>query len=58
MYAIRSYYVYEGGGVAANSGDSCHLVDGNRGKITAQQVKEVINDPEFYHAPVTRNNFV
>lgn len=47
-------FLYEGGGVAANSGVSCHLVDGSRGKITAQQVKEVINDPEFYHAPITR----
>src|SRR5690606_2682298 len=42
------------GGVAANSGVSCHLVDGNRGKITANQVTQFINDPEFYHAPITR----
>lgn len=47
-------FLYEGGGVAANSGVSCHLVDGNRGKITADQVRQVINDPEFYHAPTTR----
>ncbi|SHJ22325.1 threonine aldolase family protein [Flavobacterium haoranii] len=47
-------FLYEGGGVAANSGVSCHLVDGNRGKITANQVSEFINDPEFYHAPITR----
>lgn len=47
-------FLYEGGGVAANSGVSCHLVDGNRGKITAGQVRQVINDPEFYHAPTTR----
>lgn len=47
-------FLYEGGGVAANSGVSCHLVDGNRGKITADQVRQVINDPEFYHAPSTR----
>lgn len=47
-------FLYEGGGVAANSGVSCHLVDGDRGKITAEQVKNVINDPEFYHAPTTR----
>ncbi|WP_445722802.1 threonine aldolase family protein [Flavobacterium sp.] len=47
-------FLYEGGGVAANSGVSCHLVDGDRGKITAQQVRNVINDPEFYHAPTTR----
>ena len=47
-------FLYEGGGVAANSGVSCHLVDGDRGKITAEQVRKVINDPEFYHAPTTR----
>lgn len=47
-------FLYEGGGVAANSGVSCHLVDGNRGKITANQVVDFINDPEFYHAPITR----
>ncbi|VXC24750.1 L-allo-threonine aldolase [Flavobacterium sp. 9AF] len=47
-------FLYEGGGVAANSGVSCHLVDGDRGKITAEQVRQVINDPEFYHAPTTR----
>lgn len=47
-------FLYEGGGVAANSGVSCHLVDGDRGKITADQVRKVINDPEFYHAPTTR----
>lgn len=47
-------FLYEGGGVAANSGVSCHLVDGNRGKITANQVAQFINDPEFYHAPITR----
>ena len=47
-------FLYEGGGVAANSGVSCHLVDGNRGKITANQVSQFINDPEFYHAPITR----
>lgn len=47
-------FLYEGGGVAANSGVSCHLVDGNRGKISANQVSQFINDPEFYHAPITR----
>ncbi len=29
-------------------------MDGDRGKITAEQVRKVINDPEFYHAPTTR----
>jgi threonine aldolase len=46
-------YHYEGGGVSFNSGVSCCLVDGNRGMITAAQVKAAINDPEFYHSPLT-----
>ncbi|MFC4477582.1 threonine aldolase family protein [Flavobacterium chungangensis] len=46
-------YHYEGGGVSFNSGVSCCLLDGNRGMITAAQVKAAINDPEFYHSPLT-----
>ena len=46
-------YNYEGGGASFNSGVSCKLLDGNRGMITAEQVAEAINDPEFYHAPMT-----
>ena len=46
-------YNYEGGGVACNSGVSCKLVDGHRGMITAQQVEENINPPDFYHSPLT-----
>ena len=44
---------YEGGGVSFNSGVSCNLLNGNRGMITAEQVRGAINDPEFYHAPMT-----
>ena len=44
---------YEGGGVAFNSGVSCQLLDGDRGMITASQVVEAINPPEFYHSPLT-----
>ncbi len=44
---------YEAGGVAFNSGVSCQLLDGNRGMINAEQVRGAINDPEFYHAPMT-----
>lgn len=44
---------YEGGGAAFNSGVSCKLVDGNRGMITAAQVVEAINPPDFYHSPLT-----
>lgn len=46
-------YHYEGGGASFNSGVSCCLLDGNRGMITAEMVKDAINDPEFYHAPKT-----
>lgn len=46
-------YHYEGGGASFNSGVSCNLVDGNRGMITADLVRNAINDPEFYHAPLT-----
>lgn len=44
---------YEGGGVSFNSGVSCKLVDGDRGMITASQVEENINAPDFYHSPLT-----
>ena len=46
-------YNYEGGGVSFNSGVSCCLLDGNRGMITAKQVSGAINNPEFYHSPLT-----
>ena len=46
-------YNYEGGGVSFNSGVSCKLIDGNRGMITARQVSESINPPDFYHSPLT-----
>lgn len=44
---------YEGGGASFNSGVSCKLVDGHRGMITASQVEENINEPDFYHSPLT-----
>ena len=46
-------YHYEGGGVSFNSGVSCKLVDGDRGMITASQVEDAINPPDFYHSPLT-----
>nr|WP_315142782.1 GntG family PLP-dependent aldolase [uncultured Flavobacterium sp.] len=46
-------YNYEGGGVSFNSGVSCCLLNGHRGMITAAQVAGAINDPEFYHSPLT-----
>ncbi|WP_194850353.1 threonine aldolase family protein [Nonlabens antarcticus] len=46
-------YNYEGGGVSFNSGVSCKLLDGSRGMVTAAQVEEAINPPDFYHSPLT-----
>ncbi len=46
-------YNYEGGGVSFNSGVSCKLVNGHRGLMTADQVLEAINPPDFYHSPLT-----
>jgi threonine aldolase len=46
-------YHYEGGGASFNSGVSCCLVDGSRGMMVAEQVKNAVNDPEFYHAPLS-----
>lgn len=47
-------HLYESGGASANSGVNFNLLDGNRGMITAQQVEEGINDPEFYHTPMSK----
>ncbi|MGX1025057.1 low specificity L-threonine aldolase [Flavobacterium sp. CS20] len=46
-------YNYEGGGASFNSGVSCKLIDGDKGMITATQVKNAINPPDFYHSPLT-----
>ena len=46
-------YNYEGGGVSFNSGVSCKLVQGERGMMTAEQVENAINPPDFYHSPRT-----
>ncbi len=47
-------HLYEAGGASFNSGVNFDLLDGNRGMITAEQVKNGINDPEFYHAPLSK----
>lgn len=47
-------YLYEGGGVALNSFSSVKLLDGDKGRINAQQVRDAINNPDDIHQPVTR----
>ena len=46
-------FLYEGGGASFNSAVSCCLVDGKRGMITADLVKNAINDPDNFHLPLT-----
>lgn len=46
-------YYYEGGGIAFNSGASVKLVDGDRGRITADDVLARIN-PDDVHFPVSK----
>lgn len=43
-------YQYEGGGIAFNSGASVKLLQGDRGRITAQQVLENINPDDVHKA--------
>jgi threonine aldolase len=49
---LSHIYQYEGGGIAFNSGASVRLIEGDRGRITAEQVKESIN-PNDIHKPVS-----
>jgi threonine aldolase len=43
--ASAHIYNFEGGGIAFNSGVQAKLLQGERGRISAQQVKESINPP-------------
>ncbi len=43
-------YQYEGGGIASNSGSSVQLLNGNRGRITAEQVANAINADDVHKA--------
>ena len=43
-------YIYEGGGIAFNSGSQVRAIDGDRGRITAEQVAGVINPDDVHKA--------
>ncbi|MDN4164225.1 GntG family PLP-dependent aldolase [Cytophagales bacterium LB-30] len=47
-------YLYEGGGIAYNSFCSVKLLDGDRGRITAEMVSDAINNPNDIHFPISR----
>jgi threonine aldolase len=49
---LSHIYNYEGGGIAFNSGASVRLLNGNKGRFSAQQVIENIN-PDNIHFPRT-----
>lgn len=46
-------YQYEGGGIAFNSGCQVKLLEGDRGRITAEQVLQSVNADDI-HKPVSR----
>jgi threonine aldolase len=47
---LSHVYIYEGGGVAFNSGVQVKTVEGNRGRITAEQVLQNINPDDLHKA--------
>ncbi len=50
---VSHVYIYEGGGIASNSGCQVKPIDGDRGRITAEQVTNAIN-PDDVHKARTR----
>ena len=51
---LSHIFLYEGGGVALNAFSSVKTLDGDLGRINADQVKGAINNPEDVHQPVTK----
>jgi len=51
--ALSHIYLYEGGGIAYNSGASVRLLQGNYGRFTADDVRKNINDDNV-HFPASR----
>ena len=47
---VSHVYIYEGGGIAFNSGCQVKALEGNRGQITAEQVAEAINPNDVHKA--------
>lgn len=52
---LSHVYIYEGGGIAFNSGAQVHALEGDRGRITAEQVLHAVN-PDDVHK--TRSSLV
>jgi len=50
---LSHIYLYEGGGIAHNSGASVRLLNGDRGRLSLDQVKSAVN-PDDPHFPKSR----
>ena len=48
--SLSHVYIYEGGGIAFNSGCQVKAIEGDRGRINAEQVKNVINADDIHKA--------
>jgi threonine aldolase len=53
-HELSHVYLYEGGGIASNSGSSVRLLRGDNGKFTAEQLARNINPSDDSHSPLTR----
>lgn len=51
---LSHVYLYEVGGIAANSGASVRLLKGDRGRFTAEQVRSAINPRNDVHSAWSR----
>jgi len=51
--ALSHVYLYEGGGIAANSSASVNLLQGNHGRLSAPQISEAIHEDNV-HYPISR----
>lgn len=47
---VSHVYIYEGGGIAFNSSASVKPIEGDRGRITAEQVIEAVNPQDVHRA--------
>ena len=50
---LSHVYNFEGGGIGFHSGCSVRTLTGDRGRFTAADVEDNINDPEDVHKPLT-----
>ncbi len=53
-HELSHIYLYEGGGIASNSGCSVRLMRGEYGKFSAEQLAKNINPVDDSHAAMTR----